>query len=126
MPQGIYVFIHSFIHSCINSFILPWLTRKCCAVRWMTGPLANPSTRLHAGFFLPHVKRCFIRSVMPLQLTDGAIQEDRLLQSMGPYHPSDDLYDQSRFVIISKKKKIFQRNSEDYRGRGSRTDSLQC
>lgn len=75
---------------------------------WTVGP--NPNIKLHAGLFLSHVKRCFIRSVMPLQLADGAIQEDRLLQSVGPYHPSDVLYDPSPICnnLKAKKKKLFQ------------------
>lgn len=91
--------------------MFPLLSLKCVADHllsvnlddWIVGP--NPNSKLHAGLFLSHVKRCFIRSLMPLQLTDGAIQDDRLLQSVGPYHPSDVLYDPSPFVIISKPKK---------------------
>lgn len=67
-----------------------------------------------------HTKRCFIRSVMPLQ---PAVRADtgRYYSVWGPYHPSDVLYDQPRLVIFSRQKTQFQRKPEDYSRGDSRT-----
>lgn len=74
--------------------------------------------------FSVRVKRCFIRSVMPLQLTDGAIQEDTTV--------SGTLSSKWRRIWSIptcnnlKAKKQFQPNSQDYSGGNCGTVSLLC
>lgn len=72
---------------------------------WMTGLLTNPTSRTPCRTFplSVHVQRCFIRSVMPLQPTDGALQEDTTVYGTLPSKWRPTVYDQSRLVIIARK-----------------------
>lgn len=74
--------------------------------------------------FSVRVKRCFIRSVMPLQLTDGAIQEDTTVS--GTLSPKWRRIWSIPTCNNLKAKKQFQPNPQDYSGGNCGTVSLLC